>query len=71
MAATGVSQATIATQTRTSQATISRILAGDMVPRPALAARIAAFAGIPLDSFMRGHLAKRAAGNGRPPRVTP
>jgi len=59
IAGTGVAQATIAREVGTSQANISRIARGDLVPRPRLAARLAAFAKIPLEWFVRVRLEKR------------
>jgi transcriptional regulator with XRE-family HTH domain len=61
IAETGQTQAYIARRVGTTQAHISRIANGDAVPRTLLAARIAAFARLPLDSFTRVHLAKHAA----------
>lgn len=58
--ATGVKQRTIAAEVGTTQATISRIIRGDMVPRPRLASRLAAFASIPIGSFVKVHLARKA-----------
>lgn len=58
--ATGESQANIARRVGTSQAHISRIAAGDAVPRSLLAARIAAYCHVPLDSFTRANLGKIA-----------
>lgn len=54
---TGDTQQRIAAAVGSTQAHISRIAAGDIVPRPALAQRIATYARIPLDSFTRVHLA--------------
>jgi transcriptional regulator with XRE-family HTH domain len=42
-----------------NQAQVSRIAAGLQVPRPALAERIAAYARIPADSFLRVYLARQ------------
>jgi transcriptional regulator with XRE-family HTH domain len=58
-AETGDTQAGIAAQVGTTQAHISRILRGEVIPRSELAVRIARYAHIPLDSFMRAYLAKR------------
>jgi transcriptional regulator with XRE-family HTH domain len=52
-------QANAANVVGTTQAHISRIAAGQMVPRPELAERLAAYARIPLESFTRMHLAWR------------
>ena len=60
IAATGDTQTHIAARVGCSQVQISRIAAGDAVPRALLAARLAKYAGIPLDSFTRAHLAKHA-----------
>lgn len=57
---TGERQTRIAARCGTTQAHISRIAAGDVVPRSLLAARIASYCRIPLDSFTRVHLAKFA-----------
>jgi len=54
----GDTQARLAVAVGANQAHISRIAAGDAVPRPALAIRIAKYARIPLDSFTRVYLAK-------------
>jgi transcriptional regulator with XRE-family HTH domain len=59
LAESGDTQAKVAAAVGARQAHISRIAAGELVPRPALAARIAKYARIPLDSFMRTYLAKR------------
>jgi transcriptional regulator with XRE-family HTH domain len=56
----GDTQEQIAAKCGTTQAHVSRIAAGDMVPRPALAQKLADYARIPLDSFARVHLAKVA-----------
>jgi transcriptional regulator with XRE-family HTH domain len=61
IAETGDTQANIAAQVGASQAHVSRIAHGAIVPRPRLAARIAAHAHIPLDSFTRVYLAKQGA----------
>lgn len=53
-------QANIARRVGSSQAHISRIASGLTMPRPLLAARLAEYARIPLDSFTRMNLAKRA-----------
>ena len=62
IAETGDPQVNIAIHVQTSQANISRIASGEMVPRPRLALRLATYARIPLDSFVRVHLAKHAKG---------
>jgi transcriptional regulator with XRE-family HTH domain len=51
MAVTGDTQANIARALGITQAQVSRILAGKVVPRPALAIRLAAYAEIPIESF--------------------
>jgi transcriptional regulator with XRE-family HTH domain len=61
IAETGATQTYIARRVGTTQAHISRIANGDAVPRTLLAARLAAFARIPLDSFTRVYLAKHAS----------
>jgi transcriptional regulator with XRE-family HTH domain len=53
----GDSQDRIAAEVGTSQAHISRIAAGLAIPRPMLAAKLAKYAHIPLDSFIRAHVA--------------
>jgi transcriptional regulator with XRE-family HTH domain len=60
LADTGDTQAHVAARVGTTQAHISRIAAGDVVPRILLAVRIAEYCSIPLESFARVHLAKRA-----------
>jgi transcriptional regulator with XRE-family HTH domain len=61
IAETGATQAYIARRVGTTQAHISRIVNGDAVPRTLLAARLATFARIPLDSFTRVYLSKHAS----------
>jgi transcriptional regulator with XRE-family HTH domain len=61
LAASGVSQAALAALVGVSQAHISRIAAGEAVPGPALAVRLAAAAGIPVDSFVLVYLARKGA----------
>jgi transcriptional regulator with XRE-family HTH domain len=58
-------QADVARQVGTSQAQISRFTKGDGVPRPALAAKIAEYCNIPLDSFQRVYLARQLLLNRR------
>jgi len=58
LAQSGDTQARMARLLDISQAHISRIAHGHAVPRAALAKRIAAYAGIPLDSFTRVYLEK-------------
>ena len=60
IAESGDTQEAIAAAVQVKQAHISRIAAGELVPRPALAARLATYARIPLDSFIRVYLAKHA-----------
>jgi transcriptional regulator with XRE-family HTH domain len=60
IAATGDTQSNIARRVGTSQAHISRLVNGDRIPRALLALRLCAYAHIPLDSFTRIHLQKRA-----------
>jgi transcriptional regulator with XRE-family HTH domain len=55
-------QIDVARHVGTSQANISRFMRGDGVPRPALAAKIAEYCNIPLDSFQRVYLAKQVLG---------
>jgi transcriptional regulator with XRE-family HTH domain len=59
MRATGIRQSQIAKLAGTTQATISRIARGDLIPRPALAARIAAVAHVPVESFAGEVYARR------------
>ena len=61
LAETGTTQLYLARRVGTTQAHISRIAAGEVVPRTMLAARLADFAHIPLDSFTRVYLAKHAS----------
>jgi transcriptional regulator with XRE-family HTH domain len=58
---TGDTQEAIARAVGVSQAAISRIVTGDHRPRPDLALRLAVYARIPLDSFTRNFLIRRAA----------
>lgn len=60
IAKTGDTQEHIAAAVGTTQAHISRISRGEVVPRPDLAVRIATYAGIPLDSFTRARLVRIA-----------
>lgn len=53
---TGTRQEDFAAAVQSTQAHISRIASGEVVPRPELAERIANRAHIPLDSFTRQHL---------------
>ena len=55
---TGDTQTRIAILVGTSQATISRVVNGTYVPRPQLALRLSRYARVPLDSFVRVHLAR-------------
>lgn len=59
IAESGDTQANVAARVGTTQAQISRIVAGLLMPRPQLALQIAEYAHIPLDSFTRVYLAKR------------
>jgi len=61
IAETGERQIDIAAAVGTSQAHLSRIVHADVVPRSQLAARLARYAHIPLDSFTRAYLAKRGS----------
>lgn len=58
IAESGDTQEGVAEAVKASQAQVSRIAAGELVPRPALAMRLATYARIPLDSFIRVYLAK-------------
>lgn len=60
IAESGETQASIARRVGSTQAYISRIARGDAVPRAFLAARLADYARIPMDSFQRVYLAKTA-----------
>jgi transcriptional regulator with XRE-family HTH domain len=59
--ATGDTQVQIAAAVGSTQGHISRIVTGAAVPRSPLAARLARYAHIPLDSFTRVYLAKRGS----------
>jgi transcriptional regulator with XRE-family HTH domain len=61
IAESGDTQQHIAARVGASQAHVSRIAAGEIVPRPFLAARLAEYAKVPLDSFTRVYLANRHA----------
>lgn len=56
--ASGDTQAQIAKRVGASQAYVSRIVSGQAIPRPLLAARLSEYANIPLDSFQREYLSK-------------
>lgn len=56
---TGTRQEDFAALVESTQAHISRIASGEIVPRPELAERIATQANIPLDSFTLKNLAWR------------
>lgn len=58
IAKTNDTQAKIARRLHLSQPTVSRIVNADVVPRSEVALRIAAYANVPLDSFIRTFLAK-------------
>lgn len=53
---TGTLQEAFAERVNATQAYISRVASGEIVPRPELAERIATEAHIPLDSFIKQHL---------------
>lgn len=55
----GDSQSNLAKHCGVSQAHISRIVSGERVPRPVILERIARYANVPRDSFVRVHLARR------------
>jgi transcriptional regulator with XRE-family HTH domain len=57
--ATGLPQAQVAALAGTTQATISRIARGVLIPKAALAQRLAAVAHIPIESFAREYYARR------------
>ena len=59
LATSGRTQADLADAVGTTQGHVSRIARGHLVPRPELAQAIARRARIPLDSFVRVHLAWR------------
>lgn len=56
---TGDTQARIAAAVGASQAQISRIIHGQMMPRPELALRLARYCRIPLDSFTRRYVERQ------------
>jgi transcriptional regulator with XRE-family HTH domain len=58
-AETGATQAAVASLVDSTQAHLSRIAAGEVNPRPGLAARIAHVCKVPLDSFTRVYLARQ------------
>jgi transcriptional regulator with XRE-family HTH domain len=60
IARSGDTQVNIARQVGTSQATVSKVAAGRVIPKPVLALRLATYCRIPLDSFTHAVLAKRA-----------
>jgi len=60
IAKTGDTQARIAATVRISQAHLSRIVTGAQMPRPEIAERLANYANVPLDSFTRVYLKRRA-----------
>lgn len=68
LAESGDTQVAVATAVHTSQAHISRIVAGDVIPRPLLAARLVRHCHIPLDSFTRVFLVKHGRRTKRPAR---
>ena len=57
---TGDTQARIAATCGLSQASLSRIVSGERIPRPAIAERLANYARVPLDSFTRVYLKRHA-----------
>jgi transcriptional regulator with XRE-family HTH domain len=59
LAESGDTQARMAAHLGISQASISRIKDGKVLPSADIAERLAAYAGIPLDSFYRVQLLKR------------
>lgn len=74
LAETGDTQLRLAAQVAVSQAHISRIVRGIVIPRPALAQRLAAVCRVSLESFTRAYLARRSqspdAAAARPSRRT-
>lgn len=62
LAESGDTQARLAARTGTTQAYISRLVAGRLVPRPLLGLRIATYANVPLDSFARAYVARNGGG---------
>jgi transcriptional regulator with XRE-family HTH domain len=60
IAKTGITQMEIAAAVGVSQAALSRYVTGAHIPRPAIAQRLARFANIPLDSFVRTRLKRTA-----------
>jgi transcriptional regulator with XRE-family HTH domain len=65
LAAARISQAELARRVKTSQAQISRIVAGDQVPRPRLLARIVKHTNVAPGSFARIYLARQRRPNKR------
>lgn len=57
----GDTQVVVAQAVGTSQAHVSRIAAGRTMPQPELAQKLARYAGIPLDSFIKARLKARLA----------
>jgi len=58
---TGDTQARIAAAVGASQAQISRIVHGIMMPRPELALRLARYCRVPVESFTRHYVQKQGA----------
>jgi transcriptional regulator with XRE-family HTH domain len=56
---TGETQTALAARVGASQAQVSRIAAGEVIPRAALAARLAAACRVSLESFTRAYLARQ------------
>lgn len=59
--ATGTRQEDFAERVGTTQGHVSRIAAGEVVPRPELLERMAEEADIPMDSFIKVYLATQEA----------
>ena len=57
----GDTQVEIARHVGISQSYLSRIISGRSIPHGLLAARLAAYAQVPLDSFTRAYIAHRGA----------
>jgi len=57
----GDTQVHMAREIGITQPHLSRITTGETIPRPELAIRIARYAKVPLDSFTRSYVIRRAA----------
>lgn len=66
----GTTQVAVAADLDIPQSYVSRLAAGLKVPSPELTARLADYAHIPLDSFLRTYLARKASTKKRTRRVS-